>query len=104
MTAGIQNLVLVELGPELVAEADFQEHRISVRCVYDAPHHFWAYHVFLIDEMGLQRITEFPSQLRTSSRVGAVHMGMKYAIDHILGVKQLALTLIFDSREAHVNT
>lgn len=88
MTMAVENLVLVELGSELVAEADFMEHRISVRCAYDARHWRWVYHVFLIDDRGLRRISNFPSQLHTASRMGAVHLGMNYAVNHILGIEQ----------------
>lgn len=99
MTTAVENLVLVELGAELVAEADFQEHRISVRCTYDAQHWCWAYHVFLVDDIGLRRISSFPSQLRTASRLGAVQMGMHYAVNHILGIKQPSLMLQLESTD-----
>lgn len=91
MPLQVENLVLVELGMESVAEADFREHRISVRCVNDYVHWCWVYHVFLVDEKGLKRISEYPSRLKCSSRLGAVHMGMQFAVRHILGIPQVPI-------------
>ena len=84
----VENLVLVELGPEFVAEADFREFRLSVRCVYNPANWCWIYHVFIVDEKGLNRISAYPSRLRCATRLGAVHMGMQFAVNHILGIAQ----------------
>ena len=99
MTSAVENLVLVELGSELVAEADFQEYRVGVRCTYDAQRWNWIYHVYLIEEHGLRCISSFSSQLRTTSRMSAVHLGMSYAVDHILGIKHPSQASVLESKD-----
>lgn len=100
MNHAVQNLCMVELGEDLVAEADFMHHRIRVRCTYDAQQWCWTYNVFLIEEgKGTTRLSPDPSQLRTASRISAANMGMKYAVNHLLGVKQPSLMLVIESPE-----
>ena len=107
MKSVVQNLTLSEVGEGSVAMADFMDHRISVHCSYDPQHWCWVYDVSVTsDDNLLTRISDFPSQLRTSSRIGAVNMGMKYAVNHLLGVKQPSLMLMIESRTqcaAHAN-
>jgi hypothetical protein len=98
MKSVVQNLVVVESGQELIAEADFLVHHIKVRCVYDAQHWCWVYHVSVFDDTGERLVSGSPSRLRTSSRMGAVNMGMKYAVNHLLGVKQPSLMLMIESK------
>lgn len=99
MNSAIQNLVLVEMNHDLVAEADFMEHRIQVRCIYDAQHWCWNYHVYLVESAGLRCLSDVPSTLRTASRMGAVNMGMKYAMNSLLGIKQPSLMLMVESSD-----
>lgn len=87
------------MNQDLVAEADFMEDRIQVRCIYDAQHWCWNYHVYLVEPAGLRRISDDPSTLRTASRMGAVNMGMRYAVNALLGIKQPSLMLMTDNDE-----
>lgn len=79
MQPNVKNLKLIDLGHEVRAEADFMEHHIEVRCVYDSERQCWVFHVFLIDDTGPRCITEVPSALYSSSRLGAVHRGLIFA-------------------------
>jgi hypothetical protein len=86
MKSVVRNLVLVDHEQELVAEAEFLMQRIEVRCVYDAQHCCWVYHVSLVNDTGMRLISGLPSAPRTSSRMGAVNLGMKDAVNYILGL------------------
>lgn len=98
MKSVVQNLHLSESGQDIAAEANFMDHRISVHCTYDPQHWCWVYDVSITsDDNELIRISDFPSQLRTASRIGAVSMGMKYAVNHLLGIKQPSLMLTIKS-------
>ena len=100
MSPAVQNLCMVEIGEDLVAEADFMHHRIRVRCTFVPQQWCWTYNVFLIeDEMSVTRLSPDPSHLRTASRIGAANMGMKYAVNHLMGVKQPSLMLMIESPE-----
>ncbi|MGJ7582625.1 hypothetical protein ACSFA3_20810 [Variovorax sp. RHLX14] len=100
MNSAVQNLCMVELGEDLVAEADFMQHRIRVRCTYVQHQWCWTYNVFLVEEgKATTRLSPDPSQLRTASRIGAANMGMTYAVNHLLGVKQPSLMLVIESPE-----
>lgn len=97
MKSVVQNLVMVEMNQDLVAEADFMEHRIQVRCTYNPQHCCWTFDVFTVNNGAvLTRISDSPSMLRTGSRMGAANMGMKYAVNHLLGVKQPSLMLMIE--------
>jgi hypothetical protein len=98
MNSAVQNLCIVDLGEDLVAEADFMHYRINVRYTYDPQQWCWTYNVFLIEEgKGTTRLSPELSRLRTASRIGAANMGMKYALNHLLGVKQRSLMLVIES-------
>jgi hypothetical protein len=97
MKSVVKNLVVTEQAEELVAVAEFLTQRIEVRCVYDARHWCWVYHVSLFDDTGMRLISGLPSLLRTRSRAGAINMGMQYAVNHILGVKQPSLMLMTEN-------
>ncbi|MGJ7582603.1 hypothetical protein ACSFA3_20690 [Variovorax sp. RHLX14] len=75
----VRNLQLIDRGHEVLAEADFMDFQIKVRCVYDSERQCWVYHVFLVDDTGLRQVSNVPSALISSSRLGAVHRGLKFA-------------------------
>lgn len=100
MGSFVTNLCLIEVGEDVVAEADYMHHRIRVRCTYVPQQWCWTYSVFLIEDgKPPTRLSSEPSQLRTASSIGAVNMGMGYAVNHLLGVKQPSLMLVIESAE-----
>ena len=84
MQPTVENMRICEIGSDFIAEADFLAHRISVRCVYEPAHWCWVPHVFLVAESGLRRLTDISLRLRASSRLGAVHLGMQFAVTQLL--------------------
>jgi hypothetical protein len=88
MRTQVENLVLYESGATQIAEADFEKHRINVRCVYDDLSRSWGYDVFLLEAGLLRRLSGVPSRLHAASRFGAVHMGMQFALNDIRGLPQ----------------
>ena len=84
MPSRLENLIYVEVGAQRVWEADLQDQRIRVVCVYEAHSESWSYDVFIVGAAGLRRLTESPTLRRNTTQSGAVDQGMKMGIDAIL--------------------
>lgn len=79
----VENLVVAELGSEFIGEADFQGHRISVRCEHDSQHGCWVYRVFLIDGLEMRPVFSSQVRMRSNSRLEAISLGMRHAVKAI---------------------
>ena len=83
MALTVKNLHLSEVGKGYVAEADFRDYHISLRCSYNPRTRYWEAEASIHELEDVRLRIDPPPALRALSLSEVICLGMQFAVTHL---------------------